>query len=140
MTIRELIRASLAKEKNNELVAEYLKGLIHLALNYPRTHFEKDAFANFYRTFEHLVTNKLLNKIKLENEFKEISEALSKLGLGEEMLDEFRKMYILRCSQAMHSQIEPQKISREDTLKRKVFTEVIIYRAYKPIWEKELEK
>jgi hypothetical protein len=34
---------ALAKEKNDELVSEYLKGLIHLSLNYPGAHFEKDA-------------------------------------------------------------------------------------------------
>jgi hypothetical protein len=57
---------ALANEKTDELVSEYLKGLIHLSLNYPGTHFEKDAFSNFYRTFEHLVTNRLLGKKEIE--------------------------------------------------------------------------
>lgn len=133
-----LLYGALAKEKNEELIAEYLKGLVHLGLNYPGTHFEKDAFANFYRTFEHLVTNKLLGKRKLQNELKEMSYGLSELGLSQDSIDEFKKMYVLRGSQAMHSQIEPKRISREDTLKMKVFSDVVIYRTYKPVWEKEL--
>lgn len=131
---------ALAKEQNNEIVSEYLKGLIHLSLNYPGAHFEKDAFANFYRTFEHLVTGRLLHKKKLQNEFKEISNALNSLGLGSELIEEFRKLYTLRGSQAMHSQLAPVKISREDTMKMKVFTDGVIFRVYKPTWEAFLNK
>ena len=131
---------ALAKEKNDELVSEYLKGLIHLSLNYPGTHFEKDAFSNFYRTFEHLVTDRLLGKRKLKNELTEMSAALSTLGLSSESLEAFRKLYVIRGSQAMHSQCEPKPISREDTMKMKVFTDVVIYKAYKPLWENELNK
>lgn len=135
-----LLYGALAKEKNSELVSEYLKGLIHLSLNYPGTHFEKDAFANFYRTFEHLVTGRMLNKKKLKNEFKEICDALKSLGIGPESIEEFRKLYILRGSQAMHSQNKPQKIDREDTMKMKAFTDIVTYRVYKPIWEKGIEE
>lgn len=131
---------ALAKEKNEELVSEYLKGLIHLSLNYPGAHFEKDAFANFYRTFEHLVTDRLLGKKKLSNEFKEISSALSSLGLSAELIEEFRKLYIIRGSQAMHSQLAPDRISRDDTMKMKVFTDGVICRVYKPTWEAYLKK
>lgn len=130
-----LLYGALAKEKNEELISEYLKGLIHLNLNYPGTHFEKDAFANFYRTFEHLVTGRMLGKKKLKNELNEISEALKSLGLSSELIEEFRKLYVIRGSQAMHSQCAPDRISREDTMKMKVFTDMVIYRVYKPIWE-----
>jgi hypothetical protein len=130
---------ALAKEKNEELIAEYLKGLVHLGLNYPGTHFEKDAFTNFYRIFEHLVTNKLLGKRKLQNELNQMSSVLATLGLSQDLLDEFKKMYILRGSQAMHSQINPMRISRENTLKMKAFTDVVIYKSYKPVWEDQLK-
>jgi hypothetical protein len=130
---------ALANEKTDELVSEYLKGLIHLSLNYPGTHFEKDAFSNFYRTFEHLVTNRLLGKKKLKNELKEMSAVLSTLGLSSELLEEFRKLYVIRGSQAMHSQHIPELTSREDTMKMKVFTDVVIYKVYKPLWEAELK-
>jgi hypothetical protein len=116
-----------------------LKGLIHLSLNYPGTHFEKDAFSNFYRTFEHLVTNRLLGKKKLKNELKEMSAVLSTLGLSSELLEEFRKLYVIRGSQAMHSQHIPELTSREDTMKMKVFTDVVIYKVYKPLWEAGLK-
>ncbi len=69
-----------------------------------------------------------------------MSSALADIGLSQDLLDEFKEMYILRGSQAMHSQIEPKRISREDTLKMKVFTDVVIYKSYKPVWEKELIK
>lgn len=134
-----LLYGALAKEENNELVSEYLKGLIHLSLNYPGTHFEKDAFSNFYRTFEHLVTDRLLGKKKLKNELEEISASLETLGLSSVLLEEFKKMYIIRGSQAMHSQRTPIPITREDTMKMKAFTDVVVYKVYEPIWEAYLK-
>lgn len=131
-----LLYGALAREKNDELVSEYLKGLIHLSLNYPGTHFEKDAFSNFYRTFEHLVTDRVLSKKKLKNEFKQLSGALDSLGLSSEIIEEFRKLYAIRGSQAMHAQRSPERISREDTMKMKVITDIVVRSVYKPIWEK----
>lgn len=135
-----LLYGALAREQNEELVSEYLKGLIHLSLNYPGTHFEKDAFANFYRTFEHLVTGRIIGKKKLKKELTEISAVLNSFGLTSELIEEFRKLYVIRSSQAMHSQLAPDRISREDTMKMKVFTDVLIYKVYKPIWEAGIKK
>lgn len=126
---------ALAKEKNDELVSEYLKGLIHLSLNYPGAHFEKDAFSNFYRAFEHIVTCKLLKQGKLKNEFKQLSGALSSLGISQDLIEEFKELYKIRGEQAMHAQKSPEKISREDTMKMKVFSDIVVRAAYKPIWE-----
>ena len=129
---------ALAGEKNDELVSEYLKGLIHLSLNYPGTHFEKDAFSNFYRTFEHLVTNRILKQNKLKNELKQLSEALQSFGFSSDLIDEFKVLYSIRGEQAMHAQRSPKVITREDTMKMKVFTDIVIREVYTPIWEKGL--
>jgi hypothetical protein len=126
---------ALAREKNGELVSEYLRGLIHLSLNYPGVHFEKDAFSNFYRTFEHLVTSRVLKQTKLKNERKDLSRALSLLGFSSVITDEFKELYSIRGEQAMHAQRAPEKITRENTMKMKVFTDVVIQKVYKPIWE-----
>ena len=116
---------ALAREENDELVSEYLKGLIHLGLNYPGAHFEKDAFSNFYRVFEHIVTRKLLNQKKLKNEFKQLSESLRSLGFSQEIIDQFKKLYSIRGDQAMHAQKSPIKILREETMKMKVFSDMV---------------
>lgn len=126
---------ALAREKNEELVSEYLRGLIHLGLNYPGAHFEKDAFSNFYRTFEHLVTSRILRQTKLTNELKQLSGALTSLGFSSVIADEFKELYSIRGAQAMHAQRSPEKITRENTMKMKVFTDVVIRKVYQPIWE-----
>lgn len=131
---------ALAREKNEELVSEYLKGLIHLSLNYPGAHFEKDAFSNFYRTFEHLVTSRILKQNKLQNELKQLSGALTSLGFSSEITDEFKKLYSIRGEQAMHAQRSPAKITREDTMKMKVFTDIVVRKVYKQIWEQGMSR
>lgn len=131
---------ALAKEKNDELISEYLKGLIHLSLNYPGVHFEKDAFSNFYRAFEHITTAMLLKQKKLKNEFKQLSEALSSLGLSQETINEFKDLYKIRGEQAMHAQKSPEKVSREETMKMKVFSDIVVKAAYKPIWEEGMRE
>jgi hypothetical protein len=125
---------ALAKETNQEIISEYLKGLVHLNLNHPGVNFEKDAFANFYRVFEHLVTNRILKKQKLENELKQIQNELSSMGLGSDIKKEFMELYKIRSCQAMHAQLLPQRIDRETSLKMKVFTDVIFFRVYKAVW------
>ena len=98
---------ALAREENNELVSEYLKGLIHLSLSYPGANFEKDAFSNFYRVFEHIVTRKILNQKKLKNEFRQLSESLRSLGFSQVIIGQFKEMYSLlgenkRCTHKSH--------------------------------------
>jgi hypothetical protein len=126
---------ALTKESNDELVSEYLKGLVHLSLNYPGAHFEKDAFANFYRTFEHLVTARMLKQRKLKNELRQILGVLSSMGLSSELQSEFKDLYAIRGGQAMHAQLPPTRVDRETCMKMKVFTDVVFFHVYKPIWE-----
>jgi hypothetical protein len=134
-----ILFGALSKEKNTHLISEYLKGLIHLGLNYPGVHFEKDAFSNFYRVFEHVATSKILKQNKLSNEFKQLSKALTSLGLDEELVNEFRTLYKIRCAQAMHSQKPPSPISRENTMKMKILTDTVMSKAYKVTWYNHLK-
>lgn len=130
----------LARESNNELVSEYLKGLVHLGINYPGAHFEKDAFANFYRAFEHLVTARLRKQKKLKGELSQLTDTLASLGLGTDTIEEFKQLYTVRGEQAMHAQKAPKRISREDAMKMKVFTDIVFRMTYKPEWDEMLSK
>lgn len=130
-----LLYGALAREKNDELVSEYLKGLVHLNLNYPGAHFEKDAFANFYRAFEHLVTGRMLKQRKLKNELRQILGSLSSMGLGSGVQSEFKELYEVRGSQAMHAQLPPNRVDRETSMKMKVFADVVFFHVFKPVWE-----
>lgn len=145
LTKRELIESllffgALVKENNAELISEYLRGIVHLSLNYPGAYFEKDAFANFFRVFEHLITTRVLQQKKLSNEFKEYTKALTSFGLSKESISEFKELYKLRGQQAMHAQLSPAVIDRETTMKMKFFCDITIQKVYKPIWEKGIKK
>ena len=134
-----LFFGALVKEENDELISEYLRGIIHLSLNYPAAYFEKDAFSNFFRVFEHLVTTRILQKKKLNNELKEYTKVLNNFGLSDDSIIEFKELYKLRGQQAMHAQISPSAINRDTTMKMKLFCDITIQKVYKPIWEKGIE-
>ena len=40
----------------------------------------------------------------------------------------------------MHAQKSPVKISREETMKMKVFSDMVVRAAYKPIWEEGMKR
>lgn len=145
LTEQELIESllfygALAKEENDELISEYLRGVIHLSLNYPGAHFEKDAFANYFRVFEHLVTTRVLGLTKLKNEFKEYTKALHSFGISQALIDEFKELYKLRSRQAMHAYLSPAAIDRETTMKMKLFCDITVQNVYRPIWEAEIKR
>jgi hypothetical protein len=51
--------------------------------------FRKEAFANFYRSFEYFVTNRILKTKKLKNELKQFKEVLQSLDLKPEVVQMF---------------------------------------------------
>ncbi|MEQ1861834.1 MAG: hypothetical protein ABMA13_18095 [Chthoniobacteraceae bacterium] len=127
----------LCNEPNNYVRTEYLKGIYHLGLEFFDLTFRKDAFANFYRAFEHFVTDRVLRVAKLTNELKQMAEAMRQVGLPESMVGAFGPdLYRLRCEQVMHSQKQQVEITWEDAAKMKAYADTMMLAFYFPPWAK----
>jgi hypothetical protein len=133
-----LLLGVLAKKSESVLVQEYLKGILHLDINFLYFDFRKEAFGNFYRSFENVVTEKILKIKKLTNELKDFQQALSKIGVDEKIIEEFKLLYVLRSNQVMHAQKKQVNIEIDDVYKMKVILDGVLYKIYKPIWEDQL--
>lgn len=135
-----LIFDALSKENDKNVRKEYLKGLYHYGLDFFDISFRKEAFANFYRSFEFFVTNRILKAKKLKNELKQFKDVLQSLGLKPEVVQMFaEELYPLRSEQVMHSQRQQIEIEWEQVSKMKFLTDVTMRSSYKPIWEKDFD-
>jgi hypothetical protein len=135
-----LLFIALAKERDDNVRAEYIKGIIHLGLDVYGMSFYKDAFANFYRSLEFLVTERILKVKNLANEQRDIQNALDSLGFSRDIVDEFGSLYRLRCGQVMHAQKKQTEIQVDDAHKMKVILDAVLFKLYRPVWEKTLRK
>lgn len=67
-----MLFSSLMKDQNQHFRKEYLKGIVHLSLNFGDLSFSEEAFTNFYRSFELFISSQILGKERLCNEFEEL--------------------------------------------------------------------
>lgn len=135
-----IICGSLLREAEPDFRREYLKGIIHLNAGFGDLVFHREAFANFYRSFEYFVTTRVLKKKKLGKEMKELKEGIRLMGLTDQFCDEFASLYKKRSEQVMHAQRVPKEIDVEDVLKVKAFTDYALYRYYRARADEWLEQ
>ncbi len=135
-----IIYGALLLEKDQYIRQEYVKGIIHMGLSFYDVSFDKEAFANFYRLFEHFVTKRILNKSKLKNELKGFKKVITELGLGEEITDEFTNIYKLRSEQIMHAQRDQVEIDQDDVIKIKGLLDFTLHKYYIKIADTWLAK
>ena len=135
-----IIFGSVMREKDETIRTEYVKGILHMGLSFAEINFDKEAFANFYRSFEYFVTRKILLVKKLNNEVKEIAKAIRSSGLSDEFVPEFSKLYKIRSAQVMHAQLEQTEITQDDVIKMKVFIDYFLHQHYTRIPNIWLEK
>lgn len=135
------IYGALAKEeKNSKIREEYIKGILHLSLTFFDIDFCREAFYNFYRCFENIVTIKVLKVRKLNKETKDFEDAIKKIGLGEKFVEFFNKsLYIIRSNQVMHAQKKQVNINIDDVVAIKMYIDVLLHKVYEPIIKKALE-
>jgi hypothetical protein len=126
-----IILGSLLREVDHNFRREYLKGIVHLDTGYGDLVFYREAFANFYRSFEYFMTTRVLKKKKLGNEVKELQEGMRSLGMSDQFCEEFENLYRLRSEQVMHAQREPKQIDADDVIKIKVFTDYALHKHYR---------
>jgi hypothetical protein len=124
------ICGSILHEDEQDFRKEYLKGILHLDVGYADLVFFREAFANFYRSFEYFITTKVLRMKKLKNEVRELQKGILKLGLSEDYCKEFLDLYKIRSEQVMHAQREPKEIDIDDVLKIKLFTDYALHKYY----------
>lgn len=135
-----IILGSLLYEPDQTFRQEYLKGITHLSAGFGDLVFSREAFANFYRSFEYFITTRVLKKSKLSNEVKDIQEGMLLLGLSDEFCEEFINLYKLRSEQVMHAQREPKEIDTDDVIKIKVFTDFALHKYYRAKADRWLEE
>jgi hypothetical protein len=126
-----IILGSLLREVDQEFRREYLKGIAHLDAGFGDLIFYREAFANFYRSFEYFITMRVLKKKKLSNELKELQEGIRLTGLPDQFCQEFQCLYKLRSEQVMHAQRAQKEIDGEQALKIKTFTDYVLHRYYR---------
>lgn len=131
-----LLYGALAKEKESNIRKEYIKGILHLGLDFLDINFNREAFGNFYRSFEYLATARILKVRKLSDELKELQKVITRFGLKDEIVEEFRSLYQLRSNQIMHAQKKQIEVKIDDVLKMKTILDVVLYKVYQPVWEK----
>lgn len=124
----------LSKEHESILIQEYMKGIMHLSWDFLFFEFRKEAFGNFYRALENVVTERILKVTKLSNELKQIREALTKVGMPDDIVAEFTHLYELRSNQVMHAQKKQNIIDFDDVYKMKTILDSTLYRLFKPAW------
>lgn len=135
-----LLFGALGSDKESVLVQEYLKGILHINLSFLYFDFAKEAFGNFYRSFENIATEKILKVKKLINELKQLQNALRKVEAPETIVNEFQSLYILRSNQVMHAQKKQVNIEIDDVLKMKTIVDLVVHQVYKPVWTEAMEK
>jgi hypothetical protein len=135
-----IILGSLLRDPEQNFRREYLKGILHLNIGFGDLNFHREAFANFYRSFEYFMTSRVLKKKKLANEIKDLKEGMRLLGLPDEFCDEFTTLYKKRAEQVMHAQRAPEAIDAEDVLKIKVFTDYALNKYYRSKAQEWLEQ
>ncbi len=124
------ICGAILNEDEQYFRREYLKGIIHLDAGYADLVFFREAFANFYRSFEYFITAKILKEKKLKNEARELQEGIRSLGLSEDFCKEFLDLYKIRSEQVMHAQQVLKEIDADDVLKIKSFTDYALHKYY----------
>ncbi|MCF1458254.1 MAG: hypothetical protein LPH21_12070 [Shewanella sp.] len=130
-----ILFGSMAREKEQIVVVEYIKGVMHLSSSYYDINFHREAFANFYRVIEYVVTNRIICKRKLSNELLEIQDVFKGYGVDEKLSAEFKEVYIKRGSQIMHAQLEPESVSFDDAVIAKTFCDFLLNKYYRNIAE-----
>ena len=138
LTKEEVNRATklwpaFVREKERHIREEYIKGVYLFGVDIYEFNFYKEAFMEFYRSFEYLVTTRVLQVPKLTSELKQFQQALSSLGFGDRMVDTIRDIYQLRCQQVMHAQKEQKDIEWNDVAVMKAFLDAMLLKVYEPI-------
>ena len=126
-----IILGSLLRDTDQNFRREYLKGIIHLSAGFGDLSFSREAFANFYRSFEYFITTRVLQKKKLDNELKDLKQGIRSLGLSDKFCEEFANLYKIRSEQVMHAQRGPKDMDMDDVLKIKTFTDYALHKYYR---------
>ena len=130
-----ILFGALCRESEHVIVNEYLKGVMHLCMSYYDLNFHREAFGNFYRVIEYLVTNRILGKRKLKNELNQLQQVFRDFGADEKLISEFKNIYAIRSAQVMHAQIQPEKVSFDEALMVKTFCDLLLNKYYLKIAE-----
>lgn len=135
-----LLFDAICKDAEDDIKKEYIKGILHLSFGFFELDFHKEAFANFYRVFENVATQRILKARKLSNELRELQDVIRSNGFGDDIAEEFGLLYKLRCDQVMHAQKKQSDIDIDNALKMKTILDGVLHNLYRPIWEDSMHR
>lgn len=123
-----LLFGVFARGSAHVLESEYCRGLLLFRMQFCDIDFRRDAFMCFYRVLEHFLTRRVLGRPRLQNELKDIQSCIRQLGLGEDIVDEMKELYLVRGSQTAHAQNLQRQITADEVMKIKVFVDAILFK------------
>ena len=126
-----LMFGQLTADKDTQFIGGYMKGLHHMSASMPGIDFYREAFFNFYRCVEVVVTRRILKAEKLQNELKDIQRAIGSIGAAADLVDAFKEVYALRGEQVAHAQREQRSVTFDDVLKVKAFADLLIHKTFR---------
>lgn len=127
-----LLFGVFARGSANVLEDEYCRALLLLRMNFCEINFLRDAFMCFYRTLEYFATGRILKVPRLRNELKGLQSCIRTLEFSDDLVQEMKELYIIRSSQAAHSQTERRQITLDEVLKIKIFVDALLF---KPLYD-----
>lgn len=123
-----LLFGVFARGSAHVLENEYCRGLLLFRMQFCDIDFRRDAFMCFYRVLEHFVTRRVIGKPRLQNELKDIQSCIRQLGLGQDIAEELKELYLVRSSQTAHAQNIQRKITADEVMKVKVFVDALLFK------------
>ncbi|NOJ17328.1 hypothetical protein F0239_07535 [Vibrio jasicida] len=131
------IMLALASEKDDVFISEYIKGIYSLHNNFFSINFTVESFASFYRAFEYFCTVKILKQKRLNNEKRQLKAILADFGFNDLILEDFDRIYAVRCSEVMHAQRQlAEQVDIDLIIRLKIFLDALLHKHYEPIWGK----
>ncbi|HCE4791968.1 TPA: hypothetical protein NGU72_004503 [Vibrio parahaemolyticus] len=131
------IMLALASEKDDVFISEYIKGIYSLHNNFFNIKFTVESLASFYRAFEYFCTVKVLKQKRLNNEKKQLKAILADFGFNDLILEDFDRIYKVRCTEVMHAQRQlAEQVDVDLIIRLKIFLDALLHKHYEPIWDK----
>jgi hypothetical protein len=126
-----IIFGMLAKEKDQFLEREYIRGILLLRMSFYDINFCREAFMCFWRALENFIGVRILKVSKLKNELRDLQRGLTMVGASTELVSELRDVYAIRSSQVAHAQVAPRLVTFDEVMKTKVFLDFVMHKTFK---------
>lgn len=119
-----------AMAKLNERYFEfYIKATTLMGSDTFENNFYAEAFSNYFLLMERFIKVEILKKTDGKKlDVKKMQIELKKLGISDELVEEFKNIYIVRGRDAMHSRGNEQVLTFEEAAKCKIMCDLMLFK------------